>query len=645
MDSKHIEHIKNLSYLLELERNEDYKQYNQLFLKSTIDERKKTGLTWYPVKINSNQTIYTDYLQIEIERTNSINTPHQFSAGSNIALFTTNNLNEAAQITGTIKNVSENKIQLLFHTEELPDWCYDGKLGINLQFDENSYSEMQKALQQLLNTTQTHTLALLNCFAGIAPPEFNAPLNIGPITSLNISQNKAVLKSLTAKHFSVIHGPPGTGKTTTLVQTIKTCLYSEKQILACAPTNTAVDLLTQKLLAEKINVLRIGHPARITEDILHCTLDQKIKLHPNYNELKNLKKSTQTFFELAGKYKRVFGKEEANQRAMYYAEAKKCRAEAKTIESFIIKDIIEKTQVICCTPVTSNSKLLYGKKFNTLFLDEASQTIEPMVWVALLKCNRVVLCGDHLQLPPVIKSQEAKQKGLSKTLLDVCVNYPNAVSFLNTQYRMNENIIAFSNANFYTNKLLTDSSVKTITLKPEDDSDYNLPVEFIDTAGCGFEEQQHSETLSNYNPPEAKLLLAHLTELSKWYFNSKEKNNDKISVGIISPYKEQVILLKKTIPSETKSLFYSVRVNTIDGFQGEEDDIIYLSLVRSNTKNEIGFLSDLRRMNVALTRARKKIVVIGDSATISSSTFYKNFVEYCEKNNFYKSAFEYGSFY
>jgi predicted DNA helicase len=343
---------------------------------------------------------------------------------------------------------------------------------------------------------------------------------------------------------------------------------------------------------------------------------------------------------MAGKFKRAFGKEDAQQRAAYYTEAKTCIREARDLEDYIVDELFKTVQVICCTPVTSTHRGLARKKFNTLFFDEASQALEPMVWIPLLKCKRLILSGDHFQLPPVVKSMEARKGGLDLTLLDRCIALPGAMTLLNRQYRMNSAIMGFSNNWFYGNELVADESVADHRLINEEDSYLSQCIEFIDTAGCSFDEIQNPETLSYSNPGEGNILIRHLEQLVADY--TAVAYSGPISIGIISPYKEQREWLKESVPAadDLSNKISELSVKTIDGFQGEERDVIYISLVRSNERQEIGFLSDLRRMNVAITRARKKLVVIGDSATISSSPFYKAFLEYCEQHGMYRSAWE-----
>jgi len=642
MDSPSIAHLKLLKELLLIEREEDFFQYKEQFLKANIETRRKNGVTWYPIQILNQELGYGDLLQIEVERTTHLDEPHQFSTGKNLTLFTNKEKDEVYEVVGTIKRSGKNKMLIILHSEELPDWAYDGKLGINIQFDDNSYTEMQKALDIVINARNCKTAELREILQGEIQPGFEKPDEGIVIPNLNLSQNRAIRHALSAHDVAVIHGPPGTGKTTTLVQAIRLTLQNEKQVLVCAPTNTAVDLLTEKLLEQGVSVLRVGHPARISEELINTSVDGQVQNHQYYKDIKNLRRNAEEYFRMAGKYKRVFGREEAANRAMYYTEAKNCIKEARLLEEHVVNSLFESAQVICCTPVTSTNRALNKKTFNTLFFDEASQALEPMVWIPLLKCNRIIFSGDHFQLPPVVKSIKAKKEGLDITMLDRCIKITAVSSLLTRQYRMHNAIMSFSNSYFYNNELEADVSVKEALLDATSDSDLlSAPVELLDTAGCSFDELQNPETLSLSNAGEADLLFKHLNLLLEQYGYSYA--DQKISIGIISPYKEQIELLKEKLAEQdlTNKPIEHISVKTIDGFQGEERDVIYISLVRSNTISEIGFLSDIRRMNVALTRAKKKLVVIMDTSTIGNHPFYKSFIEYCEKNNFYKSAWEF----
>lgn len=641
-DTSAVLHLKNIKQLLATEQEEDYKLFKEEFLRADINKRREHGVTWFPIVIISEEPATGNHMMIELERTTYLDKPHQFGSGKNVVLFSNKN-NEIKEISGTIKSVYRNSIKLIINSDELPDWVYDGRLGLNLQFDSSSYTEMNFALDRIIQAKENRNAELRGIIHGNSLADFDPIDDTIIIPSLNLSQNRAVRKAVAAKDVAVIHGPPGTGKTTTLVQAIRVVLQKEKQVLVCAPTNTAVDLLCEKMLEQGIHVLRIGHPARVSEDLLATTVDGKIINSTYYKDIKSLRKNAEEYFKMASKYKRTFGREEAQQRALYYTEAKNCVKEANLLEDYIIDEELANAQVIACTPVVASSRFLKSKKFNTLFFDEASQALEPMTWIPLLKCNRVIFAGDHFQLPPVVKSREAEKGGLKITLLERCMKQENNSVLLNIQYRMHNAIMGFSNKIFYNNELLADATVKETSLHGDDSNDLLFkPIDFIDTAGCGFDEKQNEETLSLYNIQETEIIWKHLHLLIEEYKNT---GNDytQLSIGIIAPYKSQIETLQEQFHDMVldEQLKKCISIKTIDGFQGEERDIIYISFVRSNDKGEIGFLSDIRRTNVALTRARKKLVMIGDSATLATNEFYKNLVDYCEEQNCYRSAWEF----
>jgi ATP-dependent RNA/DNA helicase IGHMBP2 len=631
--------LRAMKALLEIERDEDLRLYREQFLRVNLDKRKKNGVTWHPLKIVNEEIGTGELLHLEVERTSHLDKPHQFTAGKNVGIFTASD-ETIAEVTGTIKTVSRNSMKIVMHAEELPDWCYEGKLGLNIQFDDNTYNEMQKALDRVAEAEHNRTAELREIIEGVIDPAFDKKDDRVSVQRLNKSQNDALRHVLSVRDVGVIHGPPGTGKTTTLVQAIRLTVQTEKQVLVCAPTNSAVDLLAEKLDKEGVNVIRLGHPARISDDLIRTSLDGKVSASPYFAEIKMLRKKAEEYFSMAGKFKRVLGRGDVKQRGEYYAEARNCLKEARQLEDYIVDDLLRAAEVICCTPVTSTFKALARKRFNTLFFDEASQALEPMIWIPLLRCRRLILSGDHFQLPPVVKSITARKGGLDETILDRCIELKGTVAMLTRQYRMNNVIMGFSNQYFYGGKLEADESVASHALANDSEHYLDSSIEFIDTAGCGFDEQQNPETLSYANPREGEILYKHLSQLLAHY--SAHDKLAAIHIGIISPYKEQREWLSSNResfePDDRKVA--SLSIKTIDGFQGEERDVIYISLVRSNETQEIGFLNDLRRMNVAITRARKKLVVIGDSATIGATPFYKAFLEYCERHGIYRTAWE-----
>jgi predicted DNA helicase len=399
-----------------------------------------------------------------------------------------------------------------------------------------------------------------------------------------------------------------------------------------------VDLLVEKLHERGIKVLRVGNPARINSHIQEHSLSWKITQHPDFSLIKKMKKQSAEFRNMASKYKRNFGYSEREQRKALFDEAWKLQKDAQQIEDYITNDLIENAQVIATTLVGSSAHMIRNRKYGLCVIDEASQALEPASWIPIIRSDKVIMAGDHQQLPPTVKSFEADKGGLSKSLFETCIEKLDVSVMLSTQYRMNEHIMHFSSNEFYNQGLEAHESVASHSL------DIDSPVvEFVDTAGCSFDEESANKSAktsgSLFNFHEADLLWKHIYGL---YEHLKNNNYpfDDLTCGIISPYKGQVEHLKKQLndfPFQTKN----ISINTVDGFQGQERDIIYISLVRSNDNNEIGFLKDYRRMNVALTRARKKLVVIGDSSTIANDKFYNSFIDYVESTGGYSTAWEY----
>ncbi len=632
-----MDYFKNLLDLLKIEQEADRQTYVQLTESSSVNDRRANGLSWYPIAIRDTEMSRGDYLTVEVERTTHQEIVHQFRFGASASLFS-NHDPKNHKVEGIVSYQSGNRLKITLRTDELPEWSRDGKLGIDLLFDDNSYDEMRNALKNASTLTEKKEEGrLIRILTGETKPGFQSLSLPYPIPSLNSSQESAVEKILSANELAIVHGPPGTGKTTTLVQAIKAIIKTEhKQVLVVAPSNTAVDLLSEKLSDEGLNVLRVGNPAKVSERLMSLTLDTKMAEHSRMKEMKKMKKQAAEFRNMAHKYKRNFGKAERDQRKALFDEARNIMKEVNNTEQYIIDDLVAKAQVITATLVGANHYTVRNIKYHTVVIDEAGQALEPACWIPILKAQKLVLAGDHCQLSPTIKSMEAAQKGLSNTLLEKCVVlYPESVILLEEQYRMNELIMGYSSRIFYEGRLKAHESVAKHLLFPEDN-----PLAYIDTAGCGFDEK--SEGTSTSNPEEASFLFKHLTQLAAGLNNYYDPANFP-TIAIISPYKRQVDLLKDLLMHSPDLQLYgdAISVNTIDGFQGQERDIVYISMTRSNPDSKIGFLSEIRRMNVAITRARKKLVIIGDSATLSQLPFYAGFISYAEVNNAYQSAWEY----
>jgi superfamily I DNA and/or RNA helicase len=631
-----MDYFKKLLELVKIEREADKQAYMELTKSSSIAQRRASGLAWYPIAIRGTELNKAEYITVEVERTTNTDIAHQLRFGASAALFSNHNP-KADFLEGTITFVGGNRLKISLRTDELPEWASDGKLGIDLLFDDNSYDEMQSAMKLAIATAEKKEEGrLTNILTGAAAPGFDISRHLYQNPALNSMQQAAVNKIVQANELAIVHGPPGTGKTTTLVQAIKTLIkQGEKRILVVAPSNTAVDLLSEKLAEEGLDVLRVGNPARVSDRLMQLTLDSKVAAHSSNKEIKRLRKQAGEFKEMAHKYKRSFGRAEREQRKALFDEAYKIMKDVGRMEQYIIDDVTAKAEVVTATLVGANHYTVRSLQYNTVVIDEAGQALEPASWIPVLKGRKLILAGDHCQLPPTIKSDAAARGGLSLTLLEKCVAlHPQAVILLEEQYRMNAAIMGYPSLVFYRDKLTAHSSVAGHLLFPGDE-----PLVFIDTAGCGFDEKVEDKSISN--PDEAAFLFKHLTRLAATL--SQHYSVEQFpSVAVISPYREQVSALKDQLDHNPVLQPYAqkISVNTIDSFQGQERDIVYISMTRSNAEGVIGFLADTRRMNVAMTRARKKLVVIGDSATLSRLPFYTNFITYAEQHNAYHSAWE-----
>jgi len=633
-----IEELQKTVNLLKIEKDEDLFQYKLKMQSTSIVDRRNEGVCWYPVKLEKTAFDFGERLIVKVSRNKEHKHSHLFQSGKIISLFSNaqNNSDEETEISGVVNQVKDYEMIITINADDFPDWIYDGKLGVQLLFDDNSYNEMEKALDYLIKTKDERITHLKNIILGNIEADYTNEFQI-TIPQLNESQNKALNLVLNALDIAIIHGPPGTGKTTTLVNAIKQVLKVEKQVLVCAPSNAAVDLLVEKLTDLGIDVVRIGHPARITEKVLHNTLDFRITRHNNYKDLKMVKKEEIECIKAAKKYKRNFGEAERTERRELFAAAKRLREESQQLSYYITNNVLTSAQVIATTMIGANNFQIRGFKFETVFIDEAAQGLEPATWIPIIKSKKVVFAGDHCQLPPTIKSIKAAKNGLEVTLFEKAIKRNKADIMLQEQYRMNDSIMEFSSRFFYNNNLISNELVKNHKIFFDD-----VALEFIDIAGLGYIETVDSETKSTYNKEEVSLLFKHFENYLK-IIDEQGLTNTIQDIGIISPYKAQVTFLREYFENTleiSQNLKNIISINTVDSFQGQERDIIYISLVRSNENAEIGFLSDIRRMNVAMTRARKKLVVIGDSSTICQNQFYDKFVDYVNEIGAYKSGYE-----
>ena len=632
------EELQKLMYLLRLEKEADLEYYRKKILNASLADRKKNGLCWHPVSLSGQRYSLAEKVVVRVTRPDQHQPRGAFQSGKIVSLFDPNQ--EKHTVSGVVNDVNKSTMTITLNTATLPDWVQHSALGVDLLFDEMAYREMEKAVKAMMDAKKPRLLELREILLGYAPAQFSS-MPAPAVPSLNDSQNEALDQVIRAQDVAIVHGPPGTGKTTTLVQAIVQTAYVEEQVLVCAPSNAAVDLLTEKLTEAGLQVVRIGHPARVDDINFSRTIDAQIASHPYYKDLKTLRRRSEEFKDLGLKYKRKFGAAERHQRRHLLQEASQLRDEAQQLEHYIVADIFAKSQVVASTLVGAANSMLKGYRFQTVFIDEAAQALEAASWIPVLKAERVILAGDHFQLPPTVKSYDAARQGLSKTLFEKCIErhplkkYPAVDSLLQTQYRMNELIMRFSSRYFYQNALVAHESVREATLAQQP------PVTWLDTAGCGFAEQVETETLSTYNPEEAQLLLTHFLAMIE-EVGMDHLQEEKTTLGIIAPYKAQVRTLTELFADTEalKPLQEQLTIDTVDAFQGRERDVMYISFVRSNAKGEIGFLSDIRRTNVAITRARKMLVMVGDSATLGSHPFYGELLDYINEIEAYRSAFE-----
>jgi hypothetical protein len=419
--------------LLRMERQADLKQYRQKVLLVPLHRKTKEGKCWYPVTLKRHYIGTGERLIIEVERTQHREQPHVFQSGKVVSIFSNAaNTPEKHHTGGVINYVRDNTMVITLNSDDLPDWIDDHLLGVDLMFDEMAYREMESAMKAVIKAENSRTAELRDVLLGSRLPVASHQLPITgdwkPATELNLSQWKALEKIISTQDVGNIHGPPGTGKTTTLVQAIKHTVHEEKQVLVCAPSNAAVDLLAEKLTEQGLQVLRIGHPARVTEQSLSKTLDAQIANHVHYKELRVLRKKMTQMRDMAFKYKRDFGYAERQQRKLLLQEAKEMRADADVLEFYIINDLLNKSDVIACTLVGSANNTLRGRRYKTVFIDEAGQALEPACWIPILRAERVIFAGDHFQLPPTIKSIEAAREGLAQTLFEKCIQQLNSAA-------------------------------------------------------------------------------------------------------------------------------------------------------------------------------------------------------------------------
>jgi ATP-dependent RNA/DNA helicase IGHMBP2 len=603
-------YIGQLLAAIALEEEEEIKRYS-LDQKHTLKSLKAEGLALHPIIVTRKNFGYADYPEISFRLPFPADT-NQFRDGAAIECFCAGE----EPVKGVLVNLDGKVGEFRLFAADFPDWIEEDNVGLKLAPDQRTTAIMKTVLNRLENNhelyplfEQLHGGAFDHNVNGVNEVE-RAIIN----QQLNESQQQSVAGILQHNTITIVHGPPGTGKTTTLTEAIIQLVKTGEKVLVSAPSNTAVDNIAKGLIRKSLQVLRVGNTSKVDEEIFSHTPEGKLANAKQQREIKELKKRAEEFRRMALKYKRSFGKAEREQRNLLFKEVKNIRAEIKKLQAYNEDKLYSEASVILGTPIGLYDAGINHIRFQTLVIDEAGQCIEPLAWCIFPMASKYVLAGDHLQLPPTVLSHGAALMGLNRSILEVCVEAISNTFLLNTQYRMREAIAGFSGDYFYKGLLQTAAHLSNV----------GVHISFIDTAGSGYNEVRGNNGMSLQN--EGELIIAQKL--------LETESLDPFITAFISPYSGQVAAAKDVLPKQ-------MRISTIDSFQGQEKEIIILSLVRSNDDGDIGFLKDYRRMNVAITRAKDQLFVIGDSATIGADPFYNALLGYIEKNGNYRTVWEF----
>ena len=606
--------------LLVEERDTERSEFQRQTETVGLGRKVKRGDCWWPIAVGRSYYNSLNQLVVEVSRSEDTDIEHNFEYGRQVMFFRVDTGDNITyfKFAGTVSYAQEDRMVIVVPDgNAVAELQGRDRVGVQLSFDEHTHQLMLQAVDKVINAKGNRLAQLRDLFYNHSKTE---KFTFAPISFpwLNPTQEHAVNEVLLAKDVAIVHGPPGTGKTTTLVEAIYETLRRENQVLVCAQSNMAVDWISERLVDRGVEVLRIGNPTKVNDKMLGFTYERRFEAHPDYPQLWAIRKAIR---ELRSAKRR--GSDN------YHQKLDRLKSRETELELRINNELFNSARVISCTLAGSASRVLEGMKFATLFIDEAAQALEAACWIAIRKANRVIFAGDHCQLPPTVKCIEAIKGGLARTLMERIVqSNPQVVTLLKVQYRMNDDIMRFSSDWFYGGQVESAPEVKYRSIL-----DLDIPMTWVDTAELGLEahEELVGETYGRINRVEAQLTIDTLQQ----YFERLGRQrvlDERLDVGIISPYRAQVQLLRRMIRKNAylKPLKHLITVNTVDGFQGQERDIIVISLVRNNDAGDIGFLRDLRRMNVAITRARMKLFILGDSKTMNKHPFYRKLHRYIE---------------
>ncbi|MSR77284.1 MAG: hypothetical protein EXS63_03515 [Candidatus Omnitrophica bacterium] len=629
-------HLDRLRKLVEMEEAEELQQFRGWFEQLTADQREKIGKALLRLKPVEFHYSGGGHPLITFQYAQAKPIPIYSPDIGDMVSITPSSSAWADSTSGTVYDKTRDTITLALRDGQEEGINEEGIYDLNISTSRGTFKKMYDALHRVKGAKDSRLSYLRDLSFGIKKPESYDEIAWDKMTffnsHLNEWQKKATAKALAAKEIALVHGPPGTGKTTVLVEIIQQAIAQGQFVFATAPSNTACDQLLECLCKAGIPALRLGHPARIMEHLRDHTLDFKIENHPVNMTVRELEQELhQKILQKERRFDR--GNLSREERSEYHEAIAKLKAEIKQLASTIWEEVNREALVVVGTHGGSEDPFLRKRKIDLLVMDEASQASEPMAWIPIIRAEKVILAGDHFQLPPTVRSKEAEKQGLAKTLFERLHGLVGEEwkTLLKVQYRMNEKIMNFSSRQFYSQELLADPSVKNQCLADLPGVERNPATEepflFLDTAGRGFEEKLEPGSQSRTNPEESTLLIHKLSQLLGWGVPPDQ-------IAVISPYSAQVRLLSSQIPQP------EIEVDSIDGFQGREKEVILVSLVRSNVEGDLGFLNDVRRMNVAMTRAKRKLILIGDSATLGQIPFYRALIEYAESIHGYRSSWE-----